>query len=250
MEKKFVVLFDIDGTLVEGPPNSPSAGVIAMNAASSKLIGLNLLDDRHILQKSIKTFPYYSHNDLLDDPTNFAGKTDIGIAKTLMALVHRWPSKDQLTDFLETYITAFKQEINNIPYNSLGIKDDTISQIESMGGIIGLGTGNIKEGAHLKLKSAGIDHLFDINKGGFGEDGLDRKDILAAGCSKCDPNDSLPILVVGDTPNDIKAAHQINAKCIAVPHGANTGALLRHANADVVIDSINSGLIPAICNLI
>jgi len=46
----------------------------------------------------------------------------------------------------------------------------------------GLGTGNLREGARIKLGHAGIYHRFTF--GGFGDDSIDRPEILASGARR------------------------------------------------------------------
>jgi phosphoglycolate phosphatase-like HAD superfamily hydrolase len=90
---------------------------------------------------------------------------------------------------------------------------------------LGLGTGNVREGARIKLGHAGIYHRFSF--GGFGDDSIDRPEILAAGARRGAARLGLPlpacrVVVIGDTPKDIAAARAIGAACVAVATGMHS----------------------------
>ena len=50
------------------------------------------------------------------------------------------------------------------------------------------------------------------------------------------------VVVVGDTPSDIKAARAISARAVAVTTGHYTRAQLEDAGADVVVDTLGDVL--------
>ena len=251
--KRYILLFDVDGTLVEPPPNSASAGLLAMNSAAKELINIDLLDglspslvqsqqiEKRFLKKLIPK---------LRKITQFAGKTDKRIARELLMIREANPSDERVQQFLDVYIESLKECNRAHPYVALGIFDDTITALKEDGAIVGLGTGNLRKGAELKLKGAGLDHLFDFNLGGYGEDGEERSEILTAGSLRCRPQEDLPLIIIGDTPNDVNAAHEIGGLAIGVPHGPNSVATLTRAGADAVIDRINPNLVDVINNLL
>jgi hypothetical protein len=87
---------------------------------------------------------------------------------------------------------------------------------------LGLGTGNIRKGAEIKLGCVGIFHRFSF--GGFGDDSIDRPTLLMAGARRGADKLGLPIedcriVVIGDTPRDVSAAKAIGAESIAVATG-------------------------------
>ena len=76
-------------------------------------------------------------------------------------------------------------------------------------------TGNPKTLAMMKLKSAGINEtVFSFNNeiiGGFGDDGIQRKDLIQkalATLRQAQKSEPGVVLVIGDTPADIRGAHQ------------------------------------------
>ncbi|MBN2341271.1 MAG: HAD family hydrolase [Deltaproteobacteria bacterium] len=223
-----ILLFDIDGTLITRPPHGRSPGLSAMNAAAKRMTGL----------------------DGLANQVSFAGATDLDVSRQLLELGGIFaPSAEQKIALLEHYVQYMKAFIQEDAYCPLGQPNDVIPRLRQAGHVIGLGTGNIKEGAHVKLVSAGIDHLFDMDLGGFGEDAEQRADILQIGADRCRISSGLssaPVIIVGDTEKDVNAAKAIGAHCIGVPFGHHTAESLSEAGADFIVEEINNELITAI----
>src|SRR6185436_15306118 len=87
---------------------------------------------------------------------------------------------------------------------------------------IGLGTGNLRRGAELKLERAGLAQHFTF--GGFGCDHEDRPAIVRIGAERGaallgTTLDACRVVVIGDTPRDVEAARAIGADSLAVATG-------------------------------
>lgn len=99
--------------------------------------------------------------------------------------------------------------------------------------LIGLLTGNIRLGAHLKLAHYGLWRHFTM--GAFGDDHEDRDQLACLAMERGSrllnrPLRGEEILVIGDTPMDIRCARAINAKILAVATGSfRKHQLLDHA---------------------
>jgi len=226
---RFVALFDIDGTLVTGPERGPSAGLLAMNRAAALLTGV----------------------DDTGDPREFAGRTDTQIARMLLQIAgDRDPRQERVTRLVELYVEGLAEFVSTAPYTALGEPGVAVRALEAAGGLVGLGTGNVRAGAEIKLACAGILDLFDLDLGGFGDDGISRADVLRVGARRCDPTGRLPIVVVGDTPRDVAAAIEIGALCVGTPYRKNTAAVLRGAGAHAVVERLGAGLVDEIERLI
>ncbi len=97
------------------------------------------------------------------------------------------------------------------------------------GAAVGLGTGNVRAGARLKLARVGLHERFAF--GGFGCDHEARDALLRVGAERGAsalgaPLDACRVVVVGDTPKDVAAARAIGAECLAVATGSfSTDAL-------------------------
>ncbi len=224
-----VVLFDIDGTLLAGPGDGPSAGKQAMNLAIEKVSG----------------------RAGLYDAVDFAGRTDVQIARALLiAAGDKAPSDGAVNNVVDLYVSFLPETIQTTPYTVIGSPSEAIAVLRRAGATVALGTGNVRAGGKIKLKSAGIHHLFDMSQGGFGEDGSTRAELLQQGAISCDPTGRRPVVIVGDTPHDIAAAHAIGAPCIGIPYGRNTAEVLSKAGADTLVETIDAALITSVVKVL
>ena len=66
--------------------------------------------------------------------------------------------------------------------------------------------------------------------------------MLRIGAERCDPSKKLPVVVVGDTPHDVRAALDIGALCVAVPTGMYKGHTLVQAGAHRLVDELDASL--------
>ena len=112
-------------------------------------------------------------------------------------------------------------------------------------GKLALLTGNVREGAMLKINAFGFEKFFPT--GGFGERDIDRGDLAReAFVNACehfaidfDPNTTY---VLGDTVNDIRAARAIDAHAVAVATGTVTREELAAAEPELLLDDFASGM--------
>jgi phosphoglycolate phosphatase-like HAD superfamily hydrolase len=106
---------------------------------------------------------------------------------------------------------------------------------------LGLGTGNIRKGAEIKLGCVGIYHRFSF--GGFGDDSIDRPTLLMEGARRGAAKLGLPIedcriVVIGDTPKDIAGAKAIGAESIAVATGMHDIAELKQCDPTAAFENL------------
>ena len=89
-------------------------------------------------------------------------------------------------------------------------------------------TGNFSEAARIKLEYYGIWQFF--NGGGFGEQSLDRADVIRAAIENV-ANGAAPedILIIGDTPKDIEAARDNGVVGVGVATGSYSADQLRES---------------------
>jgi phosphoglycolate phosphatase len=99
---------------------------------------------------------------------------------------------------------------------------------------VGLGTGNVEEGARLKLDRVDLTRHFSF--GGYGSDHADRAELLAIGARRgrarlAVGDGACRVVVIGDTPKDIAAARAIGAQSLAVATGSYSVQALRDQGA-------------------
>jgi phosphoglycolate phosphatase-like HAD superfamily hydrolase len=96
---------------------------------------------------------------------------------------------------------------------------DVLLHLRARGAVLGVATGNLERIGWLKLESAGIRDLFDF--GGFSDAYEYRRDVFGGALRKAKElaGDEARICVVGDTPEDIRAARAHGLDVIAVATG-------------------------------
>lgn len=115
---------------------------------------------------------------------------------------------------------------------------------------VGLGTGNLREGARIKLERAGLDHHFGF--GGFGCDHEHRPAIIRIGAERGAARLGVPlaecrVVVIGDTPRDVEAARAIGAESVAVETSGIEATALHAAGAThVFADLGRDGVLAAV----
>jgi phosphoglycolate phosphatase-like HAD superfamily hydrolase len=106
----------------------------------------------------------------------------------------------------------------------------------------GLGTGNIVEGARLKLEHVGLYHHFDF--GGFGSDHELRVELIRLAAERGAQQlgrkrDACRVVVIGDTPKDVDAARAIGAESLGVGTGSFSAESLRQHGATYAFADLN-----------
>ena len=212
-----VYLFDIDGTLV----NAGGAGRRAFERAVADRCG--------------PATPAL-HGLRLD------GMTDRLIARTALELLGL-PFDDAFCDgLLQRYVEHLHAEIDGPGYAVLPGVFAVLDALHARGGLVALCTGNLQEGALLKLRRGGLDRYFDWSAGGvfgFAADGEEREKLVLAALRRAATRLGRPVrpreaIVVGDTPRDVAAAHHAGCAVLGVATGRYAQHELQSAGADHV----------------
>jgi phosphoglycolate phosphatase len=216
-----VYLFDIDGTLVD----AAGAGRRAFERAVA---------DRHGgLQGALAGL-------------RLDGMTDRLIVREALRLLGR-PFDDAFCDeLLAAYVEHLAAEIHGAGYAVLPGVVETLEALRACGALVALCTGNVVEGARLKLARGGLDRYFEWGASavcGFAADGEDRERVVGAALRRTSARLGRAVapaeaLVIGDTPRDVHAAHASGVPVLAVATGRYAEAELRAAGADHVAPSL------------
>lgn len=105
--------------------------------------------------------------------------------------------------------------------------------------VLGLGTGNYRAAAELKLAHVGLWHRFA--GGGFADDSDDRPAVIATGLRRLAApfgGAALRAWVVGDSPHDVTAAKANGLGVVGVATGFASAADLLAAGADVTMPDL------------
>lgn len=210
MPRRAVLLFDIDGTLLTFVGPSPGPGRTAMARASRELCGAD----------------HTAH-------LRFAGGTDLALARAIVT-AGAAPLADAALDdarraLLARYVAHLEVELSARPYVPLGDVEGTVAWAVAAGHAVRLATGNLREGAAIKLRSAGLSALFPLDGGGFGGDHELRAELVRAAIEAASGLGE-PI-VVGDTAADVDAARANGVRVVGVAASAAARDELQGADA-------------------
>jgi phosphoglycolate phosphatase-like HAD superfamily hydrolase len=236
-ETDLLLLFDIDGTLLNG---ATAAHAAALHCALREVHGLHEVDRERTRQL---------------DP---AGRTDPEIARAIL-LAHDVSAEriDARADDVriatgEHYARTCPADLSE--FVLAGVPELLASLAARDGVRLALVTGNYETVARVKLRSAGVGHWFESGQGGFGSDSEDRTDlpriarIRAANpgrefppaprgadapswSSQCEAHSQERTVVIGDTPRDVACALADGVRCIGVETGRFSAAQLVGATA-------------------
>ncbi len=118
--------------------------------------------------------------------------------------------------------------------------------------LLGLLTGNIRLGAEIKLRHFDLWDVFQT--GAFADDSEDRNQIAAVARERGSRvlKEELrgeQVLVVGDTPNDIRCARAIGAKVLAVATGGSSLEVLRSHQPDWLVEDLTQVRAEEVCGI-
>jgi phosphoglycolate phosphatase-like HAD superfamily hydrolase len=162
--------------------------------------------------------------------------TDRGIVRRALERIPLAADESTIDGICADYLAALADEAPRATGFTLypGVPELLAALAGRAGVAVGLGTGNLREGARMKLEHARLHHHFAF--GGFGCDHEDRPAIVRVGAERGAASLGLPlarcrVVVIGDTPNDVAAARALGAESLAVETSGSAAAELRAAGA-------------------
>ena len=196
-----LVLFDIDGTLV----HTGGAGTAAFKRTFATEFNL------HHGTETMK----------------FAGRTDVSLVREFFKLHGLSESAAHFGQFFDRYVFWLDHIVAQSSGDACRGVFELLRDLAALPQPprLGLLTGNIQLGAEIKLRRFGLWEHFEF--GGFADDNEDRNHIAAAAFARArrvlganlKPSE---VVVVGDTPFDIRCGRFIKAKVLAVATGGST----------------------------
>lgn len=212
-----LVLFDIDGTLVR----TGNAGTQAFAKTFATEFGL------HHGAEQMK----------------FAGRTDVSLVREFFKIHGLNESLAHFQQFFTRYVFWLDHIIERTNGYACPGAFEMIFDLQSLRHppMLGLLTGNIQLGAEIKLRHYGLWEHFVM--GGFADDHEDRNHIAVAALQRgrrilgqdLQPQE---IVVVGDTPYDVRCGKFIGAKTLAVATGGSTWEELQACGADWTVSDL------------
>jgi len=221
-----LVLFDIDGTLV----HTGGAGVKAFAKVFATEFGAHDGTER----------------------MKFAGRTDVSLVREFFGL-HGIPAT---SENFERFFDRYVHWLDHILAHSQtaecpGVRPFiTDLQTQPEPPLLGLLTGNIRLGAEIKLRHFGLWEYFET--GGFADDSEDRDHIAAVAHQRASRMlgrklRGEEIVVIGDTPLDIRCGRAIGAKVLAVATGGARYHELEVHRPEWVVEDLRNVRAAEIC---
>jgi len=214
-----LVLFDIDGTLIQ----AHGAGHRSLVRAMQDVFGTAGTHDAY----------------------DWRGKTDPLIVSELMrqAGVPGPLVESRLPECFDRYVRYLEEtladghRVDVLP----GVADVVRSLQVREGTLVGLLTGNVERGAVAKLRPTGLLPFFRV--GAYGSDDADRRRLpaIARERARAAMGHQIPfseMIIIGDTPLDIDCARACGARAIAVATGQHTEAELEVFHPDALFPSL------------
>ena len=211
-----VLLFDIDGTLIQ----TGGAGGAALMTAFSDLFDV----------AEPKEVP-------------FSGRTDRGIVRSLFR-AHGIDDTDlnwhRLKDEYLRRLTIYLPQREGLVLPGIERLLDHLSARQGVA--VGLLTGNVRDGARMKLEHFRLFHHFAF--GGYGDHHVDRDDVAREALAACRAHLCHEVLadrvwVIGDTPFDVRCARAIGARVAAVATGWHSRDRLAATAPDLLLDDFD-----------
>jgi phosphoglycolate phosphatase-like HAD superfamily hydrolase len=211
------LLFDLDGTLAD----TGGAGKAALGPAMLEVYG--------------ETGPIESFN--------FHGKTDPEIVRGLLTAAGQSDADvdSGLNDLWPVYLRRLASELDVLADKAAPL-GGVLELLDTLGAddrfACGLVTGNLEEGAQLKLAAVGCADRFSF--GGYGSDSEERDALPPVALARAAEQfqrrfDPSAAVVIGDTPADIRCARATGARVLAVATGRHSEAELASYQPDAVM---------------
>jgi phosphoglycolate phosphatase len=218
-----VILFDIDGTLVK----AGGAGIRALNRAVKLVTGKD---------GACRSF-------------QLQGRTDkINFENAFRAGAGRRPAKKEMLELEKNYKACLPREVEASvkagKYTKIkGVEKFLLKLSGCRSVLAGLGTGNLKAGAFIKLQPSGLMKYFVF--GGYGCDSRSRVGMLKKAVERAAEITKIPVkpgevYVIGDTPRDVAAAKEAGYHSAAVLAGFGDAREIMRSNPELMAEDFSS----------
>ena len=224
MSRALLLLFDIDGTLLQGTTGEHAR---ALRDAAAHVHGLDAIEARHV---------------------EAAGRTDGAIIRDVLvaAGVDGAEADARWGEVQDAAVAAYRELCP--PDLSAHVAPGMAELLPELAARpdafrLSLVTGNLEPVARMKLERAGIGGWFEPGQGGFGSDHLSRAELPPIARRRAGGWPRERTVVIGDTPNDIACARADGVRVVAVATGPF--AIEALADADAVVDDARA-LLPVL----
>ena len=216
MKHPWVILFDIDGTL------------LTVEKSFNRPLLRSIVNDLNINYASVETDP-------------FSGRTDHDILTSF--LENHGFDQNLYAQLKSIYLNRITSELTYDHIIRHPFVDEAISFFSGPEFITGLLTGNYPNAAYAKLKAAKIKLSHEI--GAYGDYHKDRNMLPKQALARFEEihgysGDPRRFIIIGDTPRDIECAKHSNMISVAVTTGMYTHDQLGEYSPDLILDTLKN----------
>ena len=225
-----LVLFDIDCTLIDA------------HGAGGRAI-LRAIKDVYGVEGELGDYSFHGRTDpgIISDLAVLWGAGDPDAAngragrETQPQVVHDVAEalgtpadlvERRVDECITRYLELLQEEIVRVAVETLpGIRELVTALAADRRALVGLLTGNVEEGARLKLEPTGLLSLFKV--GAYGSDSALRADLPAVAVARAEALNGRrysgkDVVVIGDTPADVQCGASLGVTAVAVATGRHT----------------------------
>lgn len=217
-----IVLFDIDGTLLTAGAGARDAFSRALSEAAGRPVS--------------------------PDGYSFVGRTDPQIARDILSGhgVEGEALEAGIPKMIDLYLRYFAEALPNM--KTARLMPGVHPLLDALSGRPGvhtaLLTGNVERGARLKLEHFNLDSYFDFSISCFGSDDEDRyrlPPLAVQRASRALGRAIAPaeLVLVGDSEHDVRCAHAVGARAVAVATGWTPIEELRAFKPDALLQDLS-----------
>ncbi len=217
---KKLILFDIDGTLID----TFGAGLSAIKLATEE-----------VFEQPSPDF-------------DIAGNTHSSLVTQVFQHFGVAQDAEATEAFYSVYLQKLDQNMSAVDYKGAVLEGvvDLLEMLRYREDIeLSLLTGNLARGAELKLQKHGLLQYFSF--GAFGDDHYDRNSLGPIALKRAELATGFPFkpkntLIIGDTKRDVLCARALGCKILAVGSGMSTTKELESYGADMVLSGLSDTL--------
>jgi len=209
----FLLLWDIDGTLVTHAPSPRDRHAHAVST---------------VLGRSVDRLPAG------------IGKTDRQILLELFA--DHLPSDAEIEQAFAVIDELTAEDMRTAPSTAIDGVDALLHDLAGSGAAHSVLTGNSPRRAQLKLQAAQLADHIDFDSGFYGHLHSTRMELVAGAAERLSLQEGVRPVIIGDTPLDILAAHASGIPVIAVATGIYSVDELAEHRPHAVLEDFSASL--------
>jgi phosphoglycolate phosphatase len=178
---------------------------------------------------------------------DMAGRTDFAITRELLH-GHGAAADDAAVVGFLAALGAAAEAIPPADFHAtrgvLAGAREAVDALAAIGAVQSVVTGNVPAMAYAKLAAFGLADRLDLGIGGFGDESHDRARLVRAAIDRAAAKHGPSIrpqstVVVGDTPHDVRGAHDCGALAVAVATGRTGYDVLAGCGAELVLADLS-----------